>query len=649
MKDAGRAVALTLSVTLLFAVPALGASIVVEPETVVLGRVESARVTLTVDEAPGTEDRPLRLSVNVGSFGQVTRLGPGKYRSVYVAPTTRFPQLALVAVWRETGVDAPIEFLRIPLYGTTRIPVTAAPGAEARIKVGTATFGPVSLDSKGHGTLAVEVPPGVHEATLLVKERNGLENQKVIPVEVPPYNRLTAALVPHAIRANGAETARLVVFYDLDGAHVSADKLSLDASLGSATLESAQRGRYVYRYLPPGASSQKEVRFDVTVKNDLAAHAAMQLALGLPPADKVVVRPPEKALPCDGKTTAPVYALVFDAAGLGLADQKLEVTADGVALPPFRYKGNGLYEGRYTSPSAYPAGGLVQFAAKVATASGPAITGGTNYQVQAVAVPKALNARLVPDPVPVGVTAPATLWLDVRDAAGLPLDDAHLILVASDGVLGPLEPSGDGQYRSTYTAPAALPPGPAFARVVDSTGAFETRVDLPLRADPHRLLAGVRAGFTHSLGDLKGLRYGLDVAVPVHPGGSTVLFDASVMFGSASQTVTDASGELQSLSTATFFPATLRLAYELYAGRRLGVLVGVGGVATYARFNTSLTQDTATRWGFGGLGFLQGTFAAGPGQVFADVSYSVAAVDGASYHLEAGGVAVELGYRFGVL
>jgi len=117
---------------LLTAAGAPAATLTLDKEPVVLGRSESVTVTVHVDEPPGTADRPLRLAVNVGSFGEVTRAGPGAYRVVYVPPTTRFPQVALVAVWRETGPEAPIEFLRIPLYGIAKIPVRAPTPSSAR-------------------------------------------------------------------------------------------------------------------------------------------------------------------------------------------------------------------------------------------------------------------------------------------------------------------------------------------------------------------------------------------------------------------------------------------------------------------------------------------------------------------------------------
>jgi hypothetical protein len=634
---------------LLLAGPGFAASLALDKGSRVLGRFESLGVTLSADEAPGTEDRPLRLSVNVGSFGEVTRIGPGKYRSVYLPPPTRFPQMALVAVWRETGPDAPIEFLRIPLYGSTRIPITAAPGSEVRIQVGPDSFGPVACDARGHAVVPVEVPPGVREATLIVKERTGLETHKDVPVEVPPYNRLTAALVPHAVQTDGAEFARLVVLYDLDGTHPSPDKVKLEASLGTPAFERSEGGRYIYRFTPPQAAAAKEVRFDVTVKGDPTARASTLLSLGLPPVAKVVVRPPPSPLACDGKSTAAVSALVFDAAGMGLSGQTVELLADDKPLPGLRYLGNGLYSATYTAPSSYPPGGLVQFTARARDSSGAAVSGATNYQLRAAAMPRALTARFSPDPVPADGKTQATLVLDVRDGAGLPLDGAKLMLVASHGTLSPLEGQGEGRYQTTYSAPAMLPAGEAFIRVVDSSGAFESKVELPLREDPHHLLAGLRAGFTHSLGSQLGPRFGVDVKVPFHVGGSALALGLSALYAQASQTVSDSSGALSSQSSATFIPASLRLGYELYAGRRLAVTAGVGGMATWAQFQTSLTGATATRWGFGGLAFVELSVAAGPGQLFGDLSGALAPVESQAFRLEAGGVGLEVGYRFGIL
>src|SRR5215831_2531942 len=121
----------------------------------VLGDVEEVPVAFEAPETKETEDRPLRVAVNVGGFSTIERVGSGSYRAKYHLPETRFPQVALVAVWRETGPDAQIEFLRIPLFGRTRLPVKSMRGAEIRVVAGNETYGPVLADARGKAELLI--------------------------------------------------------------------------------------------------------------------------------------------------------------------------------------------------------------------------------------------------------------------------------------------------------------------------------------------------------------------------------------------------------------------------------------------------------------------------------------------------------------
>ena len=131
----------------------------VQGGAIVLGRTQAATVTIGVEEPPGTEDRPLRLSVNVGAFSEPVRIGPGKFKATYVPPPERYPQVALVAVWKETGPDARIDFIKFPLFGTTRVPVVSRNAVEVRAKIGFDSFGPVPADRKGRALIPVTVPP----------------------------------------------------------------------------------------------------------------------------------------------------------------------------------------------------------------------------------------------------------------------------------------------------------------------------------------------------------------------------------------------------------------------------------------------------------------------------------------------------------
>lgn len=627
--------------------PALAASIGLEGGAVVLGKTESMPVTVRVDELPGTEDLPLRLSVNVGSFSEPMRLGPGKYRATYVPPTTRFPQVALVAVWRETGPDARIDFIKFPLFGTTRVPVASKNAVEVRAKIGFDAFGPVPADRKGRAQIAVTVPPDVRFADVTIKDKVGVSVTKQVPIEVPAYNRLTTALVPHAVLADGQSEVRLDVFYDLGGADVPPDRIQVQASIGRAIFFRAGKGRYVFKYFPPAGATEKHVDFAVTVRGDPAARAGARLDLGLPPPARVVVRPPPVELAAGSPESSTAGALVMDATGMGLPGQAVQLSANGQPVLPLTYKGNGLYEAPWRAPASYPPGGLVQFQASVA-AGGRPISSQANYQLQAAPKPGSLTARFSPSPVPADGRTVARMVLDVRDAAGMPLENAQLIPVVSDGTLGPLEPAGRGLLAATYVAPAALPDREVVVKVVDENGGFERVLPVPIRSNPRRFLLGVTAGYALSPGDAAGARFGLEAWVPWRAGSLSFGSGVSASYGSASKTVADAGGTLQSRSEATFVPVALRLGWEIVAVRRFSVTLGGGPVATYATFKSTLTSGETSAWGLGGMGFGQAAWALGPGQLFLEASYAYAPVESGGFRLDAGGPGLLGGYRLGV-
>jgi hypothetical protein len=626
----------------------LAASLSIEGGAVVLGRTESVPIAIRVDEPPGTEELPLRLSVNVGSFSEPTRIGPGKYRAIYLPPSTRYPQVALVAVWRETGPDARIDFLRLPLFGTTRIAVATKRGAKVSATLGFDTFGPVVADAKGNATLPVAVPPEVATAELQIEERAGVTVKKTVPVEVPPYNRLTAALVPHAVVADGQSWVRLDVFYERGGATLHAESVRVLPSIGTATLQSASGGRYVYRYAAPAGTSASVVTFAISVKGDPVARASAQLSLGLPAAARLVLRPPSAHLAAGSLDLAVLSLLVLDAAGMGLAEQRPGISANGAPVGPIAYRGGGLYEAPWQAPATYPPGGLVQFRASVPQPSGGPVTATANYQLAAAPAPASIRARFVPSTVPADGHTAARLQLDVRDVAGMPLRGARLIPVVSDGTLGVLEERTPGHYEATYTPPESLPEGDAKLKIVDANGGFEQTTAVPLRHDPRRLLLGVTGGWAQSPGDSAGPRFGLDAALPWRLGGSVVVLGLAASYGTVERSVTDPAATLTSRSKASFVPVSLRLAYEALAGRRLSLALGAGGVATYARFQNSLAGAEQQGWGFGGVAFAAGVLALGRGHAFVELSYSYAPVETADYRLDAGGPAVTAGYRLGI-
>ncbi|HEX9051567.1 MAG TPA: hypothetical protein VF841_13630 [Anaeromyxobacter sp.] len=625
---------------------ARASSIAVHGGAIVLGKTPAATVTIGVLEAPGTEDRPLRLSVNVGAFSEPVRVGPGKYSATYVPPPERYPQVALVAVWKETGPDAQIDFLRLALFGTTTVEVKGQPGAAVTVVTPFETFGPVRIDARGKAHVPVEVPPNIRTVEVHVRDPNGAATKRSVPIEIPHYNRLTAALVPYAITADGKDQVKLHVFYDLDGAGRSPDRIAIRATAGKATFERTQNGRFLYGYVPPPGTTAPDVKFDVGVAGDLAARASARVVLGLPPPAKVIVKPPLVAMAPGGKAPGTISVLVMSAEGLGLP-AKVQVAATAGTAGAAVSRGNGLYDVPWTPPADFGSG-FVQFRATAVDARGRNASGAANYQLAADPVPKTVIASFEPPLVPVDGHSRATVSLDVRDAAGMPLEKAPILAVASAGALGQLVPRGGGRYEAIYVAPARSPGGVPTLRVADAGGTFEQRFPLPLRENPRRLLVGPRLGWTTAFDDLRAPHAGLDLWSPFELGGAWLGAGVSATFARARQTVSDPATGLRSTSEVTYAPVTLRLGWEVYAARRLSLVLGGGGTLAWASSQSSLVTTAATAIGYGGLGFLAAGWAIGPGQLFAEASYGVALVSSPALELNAGGLAVDLGYRLGI-
>lgn len=615
---------LAAALALAAAAPARGASLVVQEGPVVLGKTESCTVVIQTDDPAAGDETPLRLSVNVGSFSEPVRLGPGRYRAVYSPPATRFPQVALVAAWRETGPDARVDFLRLPLLGVARLPVTARPGARVRVRVGSETFGPAVADRSGRAVVPVVVPPGVTQGQILLKEKRGAEVVRSIPVEAPPYNRLTAAIVPHAAAADGATAVRLEVLYDLGGAEVPPDRIQVTPSVGAVSLRSASRGLFSFRYTPPAGAPAPSVTFAISVAGDPTARATALLSLRAPPPARVVVTAPPPARAGSG-APAVIDVLVVDAGGNGLPGLEVDVTANGEPLPLAAARRDGHYEYRLTAPAALPPGGLVALEA-VAHHRESFAFGSATWRVEPPAAPPAAPPR-----------PPAPRVPDAREPA-----EPRLALAPGGGSPGWLRARADGVEPRACVPPAGLgdgvPTAPGPARPgIDRSG--------PRRHGAGRLLAGLTGGYTRAPGVASGLRGGAELWVPFRVGEGRLGVGATITAGTASRTVTDATGTLRSATEASFVPVALKLGYEAYAGGRLSLTVGAGPMAAWARFRASLASGSEQGVGLGWLGFVDLGWAAGPGVAALGLAYGSARVATTDYRIDPGGLSVTAGYR----
>lgn len=274
------------------------------------------------------------------------------------------------------------------------------------------------------------------------------------------------------------------------------------------------------------------------------------------------------------------------------------------------------------------------------------VDGSLNVQADAPPVPSSVTWRVEPSPVPADGRTEAHVFLEVRDAAGLPLEHALLVSAATHGTLGALRERGNGVYEHTYLAPAELPDGDAQLRVTDGTGAFERRFPIPLRARTRRLALGLGGGYTRGAGDASGPRLVVDAWVPF-----AGRFGAGLQlgYGTARKEVRDPSGTLASRTTATVMPLALRLGVDLWAGRRLSVTAGGGAALAWAEFRSSLSSEIVRGVGAGWTAFVDAGWRLGPGQVVLGLSYGAVPVETGGYRIDPGGLSATLVYRLGVL
>lgn len=345
---------------------------VVSPLPIILGEVETISLVIEAPETPDTEGRPIQVAVNVGKMDPPEKVGQGKYRAVYHLPTTKFPQSAIVAVWRETGPDAAVDFLRIPLSARTKLPFKAKIGAEVRVFIGDERFGPVSADRKGQAVIPIVVPPGVREVN--VETSAALEKKKTsVVVKVPPYNRLAMAVTPYLLSNTNAEaSATAHIYYDGDSAPPP-NKIKLAVSGGEAVFQKVQGSRFIYK-ITAKKGAEKELKLTASVDGDPVANAQSTVLLGNAVAERLVNKSTPASLTADGTSTKVLRVMAIDHYGLSIPNMSVTAIATDGKLDKVREVPGGNYEVTLTAPASLPRKKKVTVTFSAASAAGAPIT-----------------------------------------------------------------------------------------------------------------------------------------------------------------------------------------------------------------------------------------------------------------------------------
>ena len=182
------------------------------PESPVKGRDPVATLEIAISGVD--QPAPPVLRANVGTFENVERSGPGRFRARYVLPTTRFPEVAIIvafAPWpHPQSVEGAFGVLRVPISSAIEVPGRAEPGAEVRLTLGSATFGPVTALADGSFRLPVVIPPGIGMAKTITVDRVGNKRTSPLDLMLPPTDQLACVVTPTRLPADGTSKARVL-------------------------------------------------------------------------------------------------------------------------------------------------------------------------------------------------------------------------------------------------------------------------------------------------------------------------------------------------------------------------------------------------------------------------------------------------------
>jgi hypothetical protein len=602
---------------------------------VVAGEAKDYAVDLQTDEGPGDADRPLRISVNVGTFGPVKRVSAGHYETTYRPPETKFPQAAIVAIWRETGTNAAVEFSEIPVYGHTLVPVTSDPNVKVTVGVGTVESAPTTTDASGKAQVPVLVVPGIHEATVTATSTKGGVSKKKAPLNVPPYNRLTVAVVPHAVVADGRSSARIHV-YVAGGRHES--KVQVEASTGTVVTEKPESPDHLVFAYTPAKGAKGWVTFSASIIGDRVSSHTATLALGEQQPAKLVIRPPEKL---EFGTPAEIRVLVLDESGLGVADKPVTLAAPGLEIKARRDSGDGTYA--FDSVViAYPSGGSLDLSASLALAPGQSLSAH-----EAVPVHRPVGARSARfDSAPKFVWAGSVsvgISATVLDATGTPIPPDGVTMIALGADLSEVKEVGD--HLEAELKPPRFPHEVKLEVVTPDGRALAEHV-IEIGGDDGRLYLGARVGAPGDFAALLIPRLALEATA------RPKMLEDQILIGLL---VAETAGKVPDiretpstgLTSENVFSLSLRVTLDDFKFGPFSFQPGVAAIGAWVHplGSTSGCPPLVSHFAAGASIFATAFARLGPGQFLIEVGYGVTSIAKADLSMNAAGLYIDAGYR----
>ena len=192
--------------------PHAHATITPERPRLVLGVEQEITLAIVVhDNDAATRFAPERAAANVGTIAAVTPLGPDRFTARYLAPSGRFPQVAIIVVDLAGGGQHLRAIARLALHAAAEMPFHTSADASVTVRVEDRTFGPVRADAQGNVTIPIIVPPGVRDGLARATDPSGSTRETRVDLQPAPFDQLMIMAAPAFEVGNFAEVSIFAV------------------------------------------------------------------------------------------------------------------------------------------------------------------------------------------------------------------------------------------------------------------------------------------------------------------------------------------------------------------------------------------------------------------------------------------------------
>ena len=600
-----------------------------EPDLLLLGRDSQAEVHIELDRS-ATE---LELFASRGEVGPLIRVKPGVFRTTYVPPRQSHPQVVILVALARGQRGAVLDgWTQLPLWGQGKAEVMTRPGAPVTLRVGGQEFGPVSANERGMATIAVEVPPGVHEA---------LYGDKRIDLGVPPQPFVHAVAQRRKLQADREETVDVrlyVVTPEAGTPRPGAFTFSPSRGTVGAPIEVAPGVSVVRWTVPPGPAGALVLKGSVLGQGRWSFTAPVEAVPG--PARRFEMRAEPKVIVASENPRVAVQVSAKDAAGNpARAGLRLDTELGRVTLTERRV---GDYVGELALAPDF--GGRQRLELRLLAEGEPA-----PVLTQSVALRPAEPARVTVKPrwpfVVADGRSEATWRILVTDRFGNPVPEPWPEVVPAGGPASLLLSGKAGTYELRYVPPVARERHVSELEV--RVGKVSGRGSVSLLHPRPVLLVAPHLGLMTNLSDVVapsvGARVELWPLLPLPDVG--VLLDTSYLRASRS----GGDGVPGFTARGEWLDTTLALGVRTRPGRGLQGWVAAGPSVTRVRGQARLGQGPALQeatWVLGAQAMVGAGIPVGPGLPFLEARFRW--FDDPGLHVLRGalrGGSLHMGYR----